>query len=230
MTDAWVELVRSGVPPTPGTDAITCDNPSPNATCEIVDKVWYRGSPAVSLQAKQLQYAGNLFLQDDGSVLSDHNPVLVDFAWAMSEKWRVTDTFGGESGNWFNDVDLLAKLEKPTVSSFTLRGGTRLDAISLTLSSGETFSHGGNGGTPTTLVLGPGESLVSTTLCRGDKSGKTRIFYADFTTSAGRTVQAGQKTSDCISRTVVNGSGIVGFLGQAGDEIDQLGFVSAKMG
>jgi hypothetical protein len=31
------------------------------------------------LKATKVQYEGNMFLQDDGSILSDRNPVLVDF-------------------------------------------------------------------------------------------------------------------------------------------------------
>ncbi|KAJ4368978.1 hypothetical protein N0V83_006060 [Neocucurbitaria cava] len=81
MKDAWLELVRGGVAPQAGTDALLCDNPSPNTTCETVDKMWYRGSSAVELQAQKFQYAGNMFLQENGDVLSDHDPVLVDFAW-----------------------------------------------------------------------------------------------------------------------------------------------------
>ncbi|KAF1851902.1 uncharacterized protein K460DRAFT_351770 [Cucurbitaria berberidis CBS 394.84] len=83
MKDAWIELIRGGVAPQPGTDALLCDNPSPNSTCEVVDKVWYRGSPAVDLRAVRLQYAGAKFLQENGAILSDHNPVLVDFAWRL---------------------------------------------------------------------------------------------------------------------------------------------------
>ena len=80
MTDVWIELFRNGVAPAPGADALLCNNPSPNNTCEVVDKVWYRGSSALMLKATKLQYAGNLFLQDDGSILSDQNPVLMDFS------------------------------------------------------------------------------------------------------------------------------------------------------
>jgi endonuclease/exonuclease/phosphatase (EEP) superfamily protein YafD len=84
MKDVWVELVRNGAPPAAGSDALLCDNPSQVTTCETVDKVWYRGSPAVSLQATSLDYVGDMFLQANGSILSDHNPVLVDFAWSSS--------------------------------------------------------------------------------------------------------------------------------------------------
>ena len=81
MTDAWVELVKGGVPPAGGSDALLCDNPSTTTACETVDKVWYRGSASVSMKAMTFDYAGDMFLQPDGNILSDHNPVLVNFTW-----------------------------------------------------------------------------------------------------------------------------------------------------
>ncbi|KAL6711322.1 hypothetical protein ACN47E_005853 [Coniothyrium glycines] len=229
MTDAWIELVRKGVPPVAGTDALLCDNPSPNNTCEIVDKVWYRGSPALTLKATKLQYAGNMFLQDDGSILSDHNPVLVDFTWTLGSQRGVSAAFGGElEGTWFNDLDTLSGVTSSKVSSITLRGANRVDAVSLSLSSGQSFTHGGSGGTTTTLTLATDETVVGATLCRGDKDGKTRIFYVELRTSASKKISTGAKTSDCVDYSAGTGRSIIGFLGRAGDEIDQLGFVYGK--
>jgi hypothetical protein len=230
MKDAWVELVRNGNAPAGGSDALLCDNPSKNTACETVDKTFYRGSYAVNIQANSFAYAGDMFLQPDGSILSDHNPVLVDYAWSLKNEFRVSDTFGGEFGTWFNDLQALGQgsLSGAAVSSVTLRGAERLDAISLTLASGQTFTHGGTGGTASTLTLQSGEKLVAATLCRGDKDGKTRIFYAELRTSTGRSVKAGAKTSDCTDRTAETGRGIVGFLGRSGDNVDLLGFVYGK--
>ncbi|OAK98233.1 hypothetical protein IQ06DRAFT_295590 [Phaeosphaeriaceae sp. SRC1lsM3a] len=227
MKDVWVELIRNGNPPAGGSDALLCDNPSTNNACETVDKVFYRGSYAVNIQANSFDYAGDMFLQPDGSILSDHNPVLVDYAWTLKNEFRVSETFGGEFGTWFNDLQALGQgaLSKAAVSSVTLRGADRLDAISLTLASGQTFTHGGTGGTPATLTLQSGEKLVGATLCRGDRNGQSRIFYAELRTSSGRSVTNGKKTSDCVDRTAESGRGIVGFLGRSGDNVDLLGFV-----
>lgn len=228
MTDTWLQLVRSNVAPAPGSDALLCDNPSPNATCEIVDKTWYRGSPAVDLQAMKFQYAGNMFLQENGSVLSDHNGVLVDFQWTAGAKVRVSDAFGGEEGTWFNDLDVVSGVAAPKFSAVTLRGGNRVDGLALTLASGQTLSHGGSGGTASSLTLGAGERLNGATVCRGDKDGKTRVFYIELTTSLGKSVRTGVKTSDCVTRSAADGWSISGFLGRAGDEVDQIGFVYSK--
>lgn len=229
MTDAWIELAKGGVVPKPGSEALLCDNPSPNTTCETVDKVWYRGSPAVNLKATKFDYAGKMFLQDNGDTLSDHNPVLVDFTWTKSDSWSIGDAFGGEYGTWFNDLNELSKLQDATVSSITLRGAERLDAVELKLASGQTLSHGGSGGTAQSLTLSAGEKLNDATLCRGEKDGKTRVFYAEFRTTTGRSISAGEKTSDCVNRPANQGRGIVGFFGRSGDNIDKLGFVYGKV-
>ncbi|KAF9698559.1 hypothetical protein EKO04_003874 [Ascochyta lentis] len=228
MKDVWIELVRKGTPPTAGSDALLCDNPSPNTTCETVDKVWYRGSSAVSLQATTFDYAGDMFLQEDGNILSDHNPVLVDFTWTLKGQLQIGDAYGGEYGTWFNDLDTLAKVSNAKVATVALRGQDRLDGISLSLASGQTLTHGGTGGTASTLTLNSGETLTGATLCQGEKDGKTRIFYAQLQTSAGRTVSAGAKTSTCVEKKAASGSSFVGFLGRSGDEIDKLGFVTLK--
>ncbi|KAF1929316.1 uncharacterized protein M421DRAFT_91795 [Didymella exigua CBS 183.55] len=227
MKDPWIELVMKTAPAA-GKDALLCDNPSPNNTCEIVDKVWYRGSSAVSLQATTFEYAGDMFLQTDGNVLSDHDPVLVDFTWSLQGKLQVGDAFGGEFGTWFNDLDAVSKASDGKVASVTLRGAERVDAISMSLGSGETLTHGGTGGTASTLTLNAGETLTGATLCQGTKSGKVRIFYAQLRTSAGRNVSTGTKTSDCVDKTAASGQSFVGFLGRAGDELDKLGFISTK--
>lgn len=228
MTDAWIQLARNGVEPAGGADALICENPSTTTACEIVDKMWYRGSSAVTLRATKFQYAGNMFLQDDGSILSDHNPVLVDFSWTLNAQRTVSHAFGGATqGSWFNDLDALAAVDNAKVSSITLRGKNRLDAVSLTFASGQTFSHGGNGGTATTLTLNAGERFTSATVCRGDRKNKTRVFYTELRTSASRNLSAGVKTNDCTEFSAPSGSSIVGFLGRSGDEIDQLGFVYA---
>lgn len=229
MKDVWLELVRRNAAPAAGSDALLCENPSRVATCETVDKVWYRGSAALGLQATSFDYAGDMFLQADGSILSDHNPVLVDFAWTLKGALRVGDAWGGEFGTWFNDLDALAGVGNARVATVTLRGKDRLDGVAVVLGSGQTLTHGGTGGAASSLTLNAGETVTAATLCQGEKSGKTRIFYAQLRTSAGRSVSAGTKTATCVERTAASGYSFVGFLGRSGDEIDKLGFVSSKV-
>lgn len=226
FTDAWVQLSRDGVVPTQET---LCVNPQPsnNNTCETVDKIFYRSSPLVTLDATSFMYVGEWFLQPNGSILSDHNPVNVNFTWTAGTSLRQSSYWGGPHGTWFSDVGALASVSKPVVSKLTFRGANRLDSVGVTLSSGANLTHGGTGGTEATLSLGSGEYWTKATLCQGLYNNLTRNFYIEATTSAGKTVSAGTKTSDCADFTAPDGWSIVGFLGQDGDEMDQLAFVYA---
>ena len=79
--------------------------------------------------------------------------------------------------------------------TLTLRGASRLDAVSLTHDGGTTLTHGGTGGTAASLTLASGEHLTSVKLTQGQKDGRTRIFSAAFTTDKGRTLASGTATS-----------------------------------
>ncbi|KAI1444288.1 mannose-binding lectin [Annulohypoxylon stygium] len=224
MTDTWVELIRGGVVPTEET---LCDNPSTTNYCETVDKVFYRGSPLLTLKATYWNYESSKFLQSNGSVLSDHNPITVNFTWSAGSSLRQSGYWGGPHGTWFTDVTTLSTKTSPKASVLTFRGGSRLDSVGLTLTDGTTFTHGGTGGDASSLTLNSGEYWTSAVLCQGQKSGETRNFYIKATTSTGRTLESGTSTSDCSTFTAPSGWGIVGYLGQDGDEMDQLAFVYA---
>ena len=225
LTDAWVNLVRGGSAPPAGSDALVCDPANVTNTCEVVDKVLYRSGPLLSLTATRYNNENTDFLDAEGKPLSDHYPHTVDFSWKAADALRAGDQFGGPHGTAFNDADDLPATPAPR--TLTLRGGSRLDAVSLTLSGGTTLGHGGSGGTPASLTLGSGEHLTSATLTRGQKNGRTRLFSAALTTDKGRTVSAGTPTSDTATFTAPDGWQIVGFTGRAGDEIDKLGVIYA---
>ncbi|RDW82708.1 putative endonuclease family protein [Coleophoma cylindrospora] len=222
LTDAFVQLEHSGVNPTVEVD---CDNPSLVNNCETVDKVFYRGSKALTLDATYFNYESSKFLQANGSVLSDHNPITVNLTWSVGTTLRQSGFWGGPHGTWFNDLDSIPASPKASVLSFS--GGSRLDAVGLTLADGTTFSHGGTGGTAVSLTLGSSEYWTEAELCQGKYSSETRNFYILATTSAGNTLSAGTSTSDCSTFTAPTGWQIVGFMGQDGDEMDQLAFIYA---
>lgn len=228
FTDAWVELVRGGTVPTVEQ---VCGNPQAvgNTTCEVVDKVFYRSSPLLGLSAETFEYVGTWFLAADGTTLSDHNPVNVNFTWTAGAALRQSGYWGGPHGTWFSDVGTLSALPggAPTVSSLNFRGASRLDSVGVTLSDGTSLVHGGAGGTAATLSLGAGEYWASAELCQGQYQDHTRNFYIRATTSAGNTLSAGTATDDCATFEAPEGWGIVGFLGQDGDEMDQLAFLYA---
>jgi endonuclease/exonuclease/phosphatase family metal-dependent hydrolase len=224
LIDPWVELIRGGVTPTAES---LCGNPSTTTYCETVDKVFYRGSPLLNLQATYWNYESSRFLQADGNILSDHNPITVNFTWSQGASLRQSYLFGGPHGNWFSDVPTLAGKSRPKTSSITFRGASRLDSVALTLSDGTALTHGGTGGTATSLTLGSSEFWTRAELCRGQRNGQTRNFYIKATTSSGRTLASGTTTSDCQTFVAPSGWQIVGFIGQDGDEMDQIAFVYA---
>ncbi|KAL2868787.1 endonuclease/exonuclease/phosphatase family protein [Aspergillus lucknowensis] len=225
MVNPWVELILDGEEPTEGTDAILCENPSTSLTCETVDKIFYRGSPAVTLRATSWSYESKKFLNNNGSILTDHNPIASSFAWTQSDEFRMSDLFGGPHGTWFNDLPTLSTAQNAKVSTISLRGAERLDGISLTLSTGETLSHGGTGGDLSELVLEDDEFWTQTRLCQAKYNDHTRIFYIAITTSKGNTVAVGAETDDCTVFEAESGWQAIGVYGRSGEEVDQLGAV-----
>ncbi|MEU6140710.1 jacalin-like lectin [Streptomyces sp. NPDC047081] len=225
LTDAWVQLIRGGSAPAKGSDALVCDQSGatvPN-TCEVVDKVLYRGSKLVSLNATSYNNEHAKFLTDDGLMLSDHDPITVGFSWSRNSAFQLSDQFGGPHGDYYNDIDSVPAAARAT--TIALRSGSRVDQMSVTLANGTTLAHGGTGGTASSLTLGSGEYVTTAYLCQGVKDDHTRIFYAKFTTNLGRTLAGGTTTSDCVTRTAPSGWQIAGFHGRSGDEVDKVGFI-----
>ncbi|GGS67854.1 hypothetical protein GCM10010206_32840 [Streptomyces cinerochromogenes] len=228
LTDAWVRLVRGGTAPAQGADPLLCPASAPPDDCEVVDKVLYRGSALVSLTATRYHDEWASFLDAAGGNLSDHFPHTVDFSYTPSPKLRASDFFGGPHGTAFNDADDLPAAPSPR--TLTLRGGARLDAVSLTHDGGTALTHGGAGGTAASLTLAAGEHLTSVKLTEGQKDGRTRLFSAAFTTDRGRTLSAGTPTTDTTAFTAPAGWQIVGFTGRSGEEVDKLGVLYAPIG
>ncbi|WP_327699744.1 jacalin-like lectin [Streptomyces sp. NBC_00459] len=225
LTDAWVQLIRGGTPPTKGSDALVCDQTGttvPN-TCEVVDKILYRGSKLVSLNATSYNNEHAKFLTDAGLMLSDHDPLTAGFTWSRNTAFQLSDQFGGPHGDYYNDIDAVPAGARAT--TVALRAGSRVDQLSVTLANGTTLAHGGTGGTASSLTLGSTEYVTTAYLCQGVKDDRTRIFYAKFTTNLGRTLAGGTTTSDCVTRTTPSGWQIAGFHGRSGDEVDKIGFI-----
>ncbi|KAL2828311.1 Endonuclease/exonuclease/phosphatase, partial [Aspergillus pseudoustus] len=224
LVNPWVELILNGVEPVEGSDAILCDNPSNTSTCETVDKIFYRGSRALTLQATAWSYESEKFL-NNGSILSDHNPVSSTFSWTRSSQFHTSDLYGGPHGTWFNDLPSLPTTSGTKLSKISLRGANRLDGITLALSTGATATHGGTGGTLVELELASDEYWTGTRLCQGKYDDHTRIFYIAVTTSTGNTLAVGTETDECVEYTAESGWQVLGVYGRGGDEVDRLGAV-----
>jgi endonuclease/exonuclease/phosphatase family metal-dependent hydrolase len=255
LTDAWVKLQRGGVEPTAGSAPLVCDPAAITDTCEVVDKILYRSSRLIALDATSFHNQHADFLDSSGAMLSDHDPVNVRFSWSTSPTLRFSDQFGGPHGAYYNDVngydvngydvngydvngyDVNGYDVNETpgggtpggrVSSIFIRTDSRVDQVGANLSTGVTLAHGGSGGTYASLALADNEYVSSAYLCRAPHDGHTRIFYVKFTTNVGRTLTGGSPTSDCTTITAPAGWAVLGFHGRSGAEVDKLGLVFAR--
>ncbi|WP_439656952.1 jacalin-like lectin [Lentzea sp. HUAS TT2] len=225
LTDAWVQLERGGQAPAAGAPALVCDPAALTDSCEVVDKILYRGSRQITLTARDYRNDNAAFLDSQGKPLSDHYPIAARFDWTADDNIQLSAEAGGPHGTPFTD---LAAIDLGAVRTLTLRGGSRLDQIAVTLTNGTTLAHGGTGGTATSLTLEPGEHLVSAKLSQSKYNGRTRVFSAAFTTNRGRTLSAGQPTGETLTLTAPEGWRIAGFTGRSGTEVDRLGAIFVR--
>jgi hypothetical protein len=222
FTDVWVKNVRGGVLPTQGAQDLTNCTVRTSADCEVVDKVLFRGNAHIKLNP--LNYlVDTSFVDGAGNQLSDHYPISVNWNYSTSAAIKLSDSRGGPHGNAFNDVGLLPA--DAVVNRLVLRASARVDRIEAHLSNGYVLSHGGGGGSERSLTLGSNEYVASLQLCDGQQNGRTRVFYAKFTTTAGRTLAGGSTTGNCSTYHAPSGWQIAGFHGRAGDEVDKIGAV-----
>ena len=243
FTDAWIVNARGGSVPVSGSAALVCDFPFAAGTtqaqmvaCEVVDKMFFRASPALTLTALTFANANNDFVDSAGAPLSDHYPATSTFSWRLSSSIRLGDPVGGPHGNPYNDIPALlsgtSSTGIPKLSSITIRGGNRVDGVTYIVqySSGSTTTttHGGSGGTAYTLVLGANERVVETYTCSGKYSDTTRVFYLRLTTDLGRALTVGKTTSECVAVGVPSDTGspgawgLVALWGRDGNEIDRV--------
>jgi hypothetical protein len=222
--DAWVNLVRNGSVPAVSNTALTCDPAVTSSTCEIVDKMVYRGNAHVTL--KPTAYSVQTDAKDaNGVELSDHRPISATWSWSIANNLQLSDQFGGAHGTNFNDVNMLPS--NPAVRQVKIRTGARVDRVETVLSSSYPFGHGGYGGNEQALTLGNGEYLVSVNMCSDTYQGHTRLFSINFATNWSRTLSGGSGTSNCTTYTAPSGWAIVAFHGRSGDGVDKLGVVYA---
>jgi len=225
--DPWVQMIKEGIAPTLGADALVCDGLITDFECEVVDKIFYRSNNFITLTPLEFTYEDAEFRDENGNMLSDHRPVFTRFQYTLNSNLKFSDQFGGPHGTSFNNVNSLPA--SPSVTKIGMRAGSRIDQVNLTLSNGTTFTHGGTGGTAKSLTLNSGEYVKSIQLCSGKYSNTTRIFYCKYTTSTGRTLAGGSTTSSTVTYTAPTGWKIVGFHGRCGSNVDKLGVIYAPV-
>lgn len=228
-TDVWIQLIKEGTEPEQGSEALVCPETDilTDFSCELVDKIFYRGNNHITLTPLEFTYEDAKFRDSDGNMLSDHRPVYTKFRWTLATNLKLSDPFGGPHGTSYNDVNSIP--DNPVVRTVGIRTGSRVDQVNLTLTDGTHFVHGGTGGTAHSLTLNPAEYLNSITMCSGKKDGHTRVFYIKFTTSAGRELSGGATTETSVTYTAPAGWQIVGFHGRSGSELDKCGVIYAPV-
>ncbi|CAE7062593.1 unnamed protein product [Rhizoctonia solani] len=226
LIDAWVQAI-GGNTPTSGANSAACpQGVPPNIGCEVADKILYRGSPIINLKSSGFFYDASIFVSPEGQPLTRRSPIRVEFEYTLKDGMRQSNLYGGPHGTWFNDLPLIPS--SPKLSIITLHGRDRLYGLTLTLTSGQAFTHGGSGGDSYSLVLSADEYVTSVKLCWAKKKGHTRIFYVQATANTGRMVMVGDTTENCATVTGPSGHGVVGAYGRNGTEMDQLGFIYAR--
>jgi endonuclease/exonuclease/phosphatase family metal-dependent hydrolase len=224
LTDAWVELVRGGVAPGLG-DALmdATDRNGPNF--EVVDKIFYRSSQVLALDAVSYRLEDEVFVDASGEQLSDHYPISAEFEYTLSSNIGLSDPFGGTGGIPFNQLDLLPASR---ITQLTLHSGARIDGIRLGFANGSTLSVGGTA-TASSITLDSDEYIKSVTLNKAARNGSDRIFYARFTTNKGKQLAGGTAKPDTVTYTAPDGWYIAGFYGKAEAEIDRLGVIYKRL-
>ena len=85
LKNVWVELLRSGSYPLQNDVSLTdCAPNATNATCEVVDKIYYRSSSKITLTPTSYTLDSPLFYDKDTMPLSDHRPMNAKFTYKVN--------------------------------------------------------------------------------------------------------------------------------------------------
>ncbi len=86
LKNVWVKLLRNDVLPLQDDNSLMdCAPNATNATCEVVDKIYYRSSASITLTPTVYKLDGDEFYDTDGLPLSDHRPMLAKFTYVVTK-------------------------------------------------------------------------------------------------------------------------------------------------
>jgi len=223
LSDPWIELVRGGIVPPDGpplTDSSNLNGPN----YEVVDKIFYRSGPAVTLTPIVYKLEDEYFTDENGKQLSDHYAISVTFQYTPNPNLVMSELWGGSGGTGFNFLgNGVSTSYRPAV--IKMRAGNRVDAVGIQYSNGTELMAGGTGCTLKTLTLASDEYVTEVTLYKNTYNGDNRIFYAEFVTNKGRTLSGGTKSGTSITLRAPSGYYLAGFFGRAGANVDKLGVI-----
>lgn len=224
MKDVWIEKIRNGSYPEMGAEALVGVPGSTSPNNEVVDKIFYRSGSGVTLNPMSYQVENTYFTDSAGNQLSDHYAISSNFTYTSDNRLTYSDLWGGSGGIAFNFLRSSAPLGSKPVS-VSIRGGDRVDAISMTYSDGTVLSNGGTGGTEKTLALNGDEYITKAVIYKNNYNKGDRIFYLELTTNKGRTLAQGVKNGTALTLTAQEGTYIAGFFGRAETNVDKLGVI-----
>ncbi len=222
LQDTWIQIKRDGDIPADGDALQTSPVDGPNY--EVVDKIFYRSGPSVTLNATAHKLEDTFFVDENGEQLSDHYALSATFSYTKNPNITMSDLWGGDGGTAFNFLRSdVTTTTRPT--SVTIRAGARVDAISLTYSDGTVLFDGGTGGTPLTMNLAANEYINYALIYKKKYNGKNRIFYLELRTNTGQVISGGSKEGESMALTAPSDHYVAGFFGRSGANIDKVGLV-----
>lgn len=84
LKNVWIELLRGGVTPIQNDISLMdCAPNATNATCEVVDKIYYRSSDKIAFTALSYQLDDAKFYDSDTMQLSDHRPMFANLKYRI---------------------------------------------------------------------------------------------------------------------------------------------------
>ncbi len=224
MKDVWIERIRNGNYPEMGEDALVGMSGETSAGNEVVDKIFYRSGACITLNPTSYQVENTYFTDNKGNQLSDHYAISAKFTYTRDNSLFYSDLWGGPGGIAFNFLRNTApSLSRPV--SVTIRGGNRVDAISMTYADGTVLNNGGTGGTEKALALENDEYITKAVIYKNNYYGEDRIFYLELITNKGHVLENGVKSGTAFTLTAPAGTYIAGFFGRADVNVDKIGVI-----
>ena len=137
-------------------------------------------------------------------------------------RFHKTPWIGGTRGDPFDDTRKLSQSER--LQKIVIRTQKRVDRIEFHTDR-QSLVHGGTGGHPKSLSLGPNEKIRSLDTCEGWYEHSYRVFYVKFTTTHGRVLSGGMWTGNYVHINIHESQFVLGMYGRSKREIDRIGFI-----
>lgn len=128
-----------------------------------------------------------------------------------------TDVFGGHGGSEFTDTHDVASWGR--ITQIHIRHGAEVDAIATTYANGQYLSHGGTGGTLTTISLRDDEFITSVDLRSGARLDQITLHSSKGVTYGPYGGNGGSPHSVSFGSDVLQY-----FFGRSGARMDAIGF------